>query len=340
VTPASTSPDAWRLRLLALLEVAAVYAGGAILGLLLAKMAGVPLRNPLQALADDPAQDLLPIAWELAGLLFWQYLGWLLTALALRLARGRVESSAEAPTAERMRGRSLVFLALVTASLATLPQRLITLANEYWGLGEQAAWKQALLSVSWGPDFWVLMAVGSFGLIPIIEELFYRGWVLARLRKAWPDALSILFVAGLFACSHSQYLRLDALNLLTLASVGFGAIVYAGSVVHARSLLPAIGAHMIINIPKTPALMWVEVAVMAVFLVISWQKWAQFRQTLELPLRGLCTPMGLAALIVGALLAISFHHGQDLLALAGLGLWVALLAGYLVARLRRRRRSA
>jgi membrane-associated phospholipid phosphatase len=86
--------------------------------------------------------------------------------------------------------------------------------------------------------------------------------------------------------------------------------------------------------------MWVEVAAMAVFLAVSWPQWAHFRQTLGLPLRELRTLMGLAAVIVGALLAVSFHHGQDLLALAGLGLWVALLAGYLVARLRRRRRAA
>lgn len=73
----TSAPASRGAQILALLEILAVYAGGAVLGVLLAKIAGVNLSNPMQAIAANPEQNLLPIAGQLLGLLFWQYLGWL-----------------------------------------------------------------------------------------------------------------------------------------------------------------------------------------------------------------------------------------------------------------------
>jgi len=336
----SSMPPAARLpAVLALLEVIAVYAAGAVLGLLLAKLAGVTLHNPLAALAADPGQDLLPISGQLLAVLFWQYVGWLLAAAALRLVRGALPTRAPDQVRPRLPAMRLLFLGLVTASLATIPQRLLALAQHHVGLGETAPWRAALLASEWDLDFWVLMAVGSFGLIPVVEELFYRGWMLARLRATWTTALAVLFIAGLFACSHGQYLRPDALNLLTLGSVCFGATVYACSVVHARSLWPAIIAHAIINIPLLPMLQWVQVAAMTAFLALVWRQWAGFRNASLRLLAEAGWRRGAAAILGGALVGVSMQLQQDAVAVAGLGLWVLLLGGHGLARLRRRWRA-
>ncbi|HEX5754876.1 MAG TPA: CPBP family intramembrane glutamic endopeptidase [Arenimonas sp.] len=327
------SEVALRERILTILEIVAVYAGGAVLGVLLAKLAGVELRNPMLAIAENPEQNLLPIAGDLAVLLLWQYFGWLLCASALRGVRGRLE--AVRGDGARVAPGRLLFLGLVVACLVTLPQHSIGLAQHYLGLGEMAPWRAALLASQWDMDFWVLMAVGSFGLIPLIEEAFYRGWMLSRLRHALHPGLAVLFTAGLFALSHSQYLRWDALNLLTLASIIFGGGVYALVTIHARSLWPAILAHAVINVPLTPTLEWLQLAVMAVFLWLTWPVWADFRAAAAKAFAGLSWRKVLAALLGGGALALALSQFQELMALVGLTLWLGLLAYYAHRRWRK-----
>jgi membrane protease YdiL (CAAX protease family) len=324
--PAHPFPALSRTPWLAVAEVFAVYCVGAVLGILLARLAGVDLRNPMLAIAADPEQDLVPIAIDLLNLLFWQYLGWFLCIGLMRLLRGALPSD-DAP-APRLGARALIGLGLIAGCLTSLPSRLIMVAHDWLQLGETAPWRAALLGAQWDLDFWLLMAVGSFGLIPFVEELFYRGYVLKRLRASMSMASALVLAASLFAFSHAQYLRVDALNVVTLASVVFSGLVYGLVVLHARSLWPAIIGHVIINVPVLASLNLVVAAAMLLFLVLSWPQWRALRAFARECFAGQRALRLLAMAALGAGLALTFHLVQELALLTGALLLLALIGGY------------
>lgn len=312
---------------LAVVEVFAVYSVGAVLGILLAKLFGMDLRNPMTAIAENPDQNLLPIAVDLAKLLFWQYVGWFLCIGLMRLLRGPLANTHGAAT-PRPGWRALVGLGLIAGCLASIPTRLLTVANEWLQLGDTAPWRAALLGTHWDFDFWVLMAVGSFGLIPFVEELFYRGYVLKRLHASMHAGSALVLAAAMFAFSHAQYLRLDALNLITLGSVIYSGLVYGLVVLYSRSLWPAIIGHAVINVPAASSLNLVVAAAMALLLILSWPQWRELRAfaRAQFAQEGGLRLLGMAA--VGAALAVCFHAVQELALLAGAVLLLALIGGY------------
>ncbi|MCX6627127.1 MAG: CAAX prenyl protease-related protein [Candidatus Solibacter sp.] len=109
--------------------------------------------------------------------------------------------------------------------------------------------------------FLVLRAVSSFALVPILEELFWRGWMMrwlidndfltVPLGKYVPSAFWI--VALLFASEHGPYWE-----------VGLAAgIVYNWWMVRTRNLADCILAHAVTN------------AVLAAYVLVTgqWQYW-------------------------------------------------------------------
>jgi hypothetical protein len=111
-------------------------------------------------------------------------------------------------------------------------------------------------------EFWLFSAVGSFVLVPILEELFFRGYCQRRLAEEWGDGPAILGAACLFTLQHAQYHAPNLYNAgmvvgLLVSAIGFGA-VFAWT----RSMIPAMIAHAIFDIPMTPV--WAGV----VFLIM------------------------------------------------------------------------
>ncbi len=100
-------------------------------------------------------------------------------------------------------------------------------------------------------QFWLFAGVVSWAGAPFFEELFYRGYCQRRLAEDWGDGPAIFGAAFLFTFSHSQYLKLDPYHAgmtigLLLSAIGFGA-VFAWT----RSLIPAMIAHAIFDVPLT-----------------------------------------------------------------------------------------
>lgn len=91
----------------------------------------------------------------------------------------------------------------------------------------------------------------SWALIPVLEELFFRGYCQRRLAEDWGNGPAIIGTACLFTFEHTRYQIPNAYNVgmivgLFVSAVGFG-IIFAWT----RSLFPAIIAHMIFDIPMT-----------------------------------------------------------------------------------------
>jgi membrane protease YdiL (CAAX protease family) len=122
-----------------------------------------------------------------------------------------------------------------------------------WRFGETVPWRQAYFDTSWRRwEFWLFSAVASFAVIPVCEELFFRGYCQRRLAEDWGDGAAIAGASSLFVFSHSQYIMADAYNMamvvtLLLSAVGFG-VVFAWT----RSIVPSIVAHAIFNLPMRP----------------------------------------------------------------------------------------
>ena len=88
--------------------------------------------------------------------------------------------------------------------------------------------------------FWVTMRlVGTVLLVPLIEELFFRGYILTRLDGGTPvqRALAIAVSSGLFAVLHGRWFE-----------AGFAGLVFAIVMLRRGQLFDAIAAHVVANL--------------------------------------------------------------------------------------------
>ena len=123
----------------------------------------------------------------------------------------------------------------------------------------------------WTLDFWLFMAVSSFVIVPIVEEVFFRGYLLGRLNQRFPAPAAIALCGALFAIVHLQYVAADLFALYNLVAVFTVGAAYAWSVYATRSLIPAIVGHAYGNFPQP--LSWARDEVwllIPAFLILFW----------------------------------------------------------------------
>jgi membrane protease YdiL (CAAX protease family) len=160
--------------------------------------------------------------------------------------------------------RWLLFAGLAAAFLSECPVLIHSLVDAVHPLGATVPWRQALFDMSWRRwQFWLFAGVFSYGMVPVLEELLFRGYYQRRLAEDWGDAPAIVGTSCLFVFAHKQYLIPNAYNITMVASLfclalGLG-IVFA----YTRSLVPSMIAHAIINVPMTPR--W-QLAMLIVFV--------------------------------------------------------------------------
>jgi membrane protease YdiL (CAAX protease family) len=128
-------------------------------------------------------------------------------------------------------------------------------------------------------QFWLFAGILSYAVIPIIEELIFRGYYQRRLAEDWGDGPAIIGTACFFTFAHRQYLIANEYNMTMIASlfcmaIGLG-IVFAWT----RSLIPSIIAHAIINVPMTPVWQGALLVVFAIGCFFAWRRGARaFKQ--------------------------------------------------------------
>jgi membrane protease YdiL (CAAX protease family) len=222
-------------------------------------------------------------------------------------------------------------------AFAALPYAVLMLVNANIPLGSTPSWRATLLTMDTTWEFWLLMAVGSYGLVPLLEETFYRGYCQVRLQEDLGAPTAILATAALFVFSHGQYLVLDVLNIGTFVTLGFNAIAWGYVFYRTRSLVPTIVAHMLINLPLPGMLPWVILLGMLVVCVLARRTLARFVSEFAALMRGVSPawPVALVTLCCG-LFAVGFTVFGDLVVLLGLACFLAALALDWLDRRRRR----
>jgi membrane protease YdiL (CAAX protease family) len=249
-----------------LLEVFGVYLAGGVLVTLIVHLLGVNVRNPLSSLtANVTDSELLAVTLQLLVLLALQYAGWAALAVPIDWWHRRRGPAAYGLTRANQSWRTLIVAGAATAAVTSWPSFVVLLADARWKLGETVPWRQALFDMSWHRwQLWLFSAVGSWAVIPIVEELFFRGYCQRRLAEDWGDGPAIIGTACLFTFSHSQYFRADAYNVGLVFSVFAAALGYGVVFALTRSLIPSILAHAVIDFPMRPP--W-QVALLAVLIV-------------------------------------------------------------------------
>lgn len=237
-------------RILALLEplvllvVSALWARYGLLALGIDPAAGdeALLRTPPgwgDAAAVEAAR--MAVRWAPLLLLVW----WLARRRGYSLLRP-FPRTFERWTAARAAALGLA-MGLILAPLSSLTRAWHFLVSP---LGETPPVWPILFGAEWTAEFWLFMAVGSFLVVPLVEELFFRGYLLGNLARLWRPRAAILLSAALFALVHQQYAAADAFALYNLTMVFAGGLATAWLVWRTGTLLPAVVEHAYANLPR------------------------------------------------------------------------------------------
>jgi membrane protease YdiL (CAAX protease family) len=166
------------------------------------------------------------------------------TALLLTLLMIVQPSS---PSALRLRpgwetGRALAVMVLGMLALGQFLDSLVWLVG--WGERGSLVFVRRVLESAVGPD--LFGAVLVFGLIAgVSEEIFFRGFMLARLREHWGGPRAIVATAACFGVLHVDP---NGIHMALAFVMG----LYLGFVVERTgSTLPAIVCHVVNNVVYT-----------------------------------------------------------------------------------------
>ena len=305
----------------AILEVFGIYAAGQLVAFILAKVLGIPLYNPITDLTlQSTPPELQQITLKLLGVLFVQYAGWFIPIILVGWWYRQRKPKQYGLTLSSLSLKYYVVAGIILLSFSELPTQILTLLQSIYPLGEQIAWRETIYNMNWNSlEFWLLMGVGSFGLIPILEELFYRGYIQTRLEEDLGAPTAILATAVLFALSHSQYYILNAYNLGMIASIIFSTLAWGYLFYRTRSLLVTIIPHILINIPVKGVIQWVLPVTMLFICILAWKEIYKYLSDFMQLIRD--TPQKwqtVAVIIVVGMFAIGYALFGDIFILLGL----------------------
>lgn len=255
----------------ALAELVGVFFIGSLLASLLFQAAGIK-GHPLMALTGENP-DMFAISWQTAKVLLLQYIGWLALALVFTIAQRRHPLKNRGITRNGKHFIALSILGVGAWALGDLPNKLIWVLDAEFDLGTSVPWREALLNAEQTAGWWTLMAVGSFGLIPFLEEVFWRGYIQSRLQESFSPIAAIVITATMFTFSHSQYHMLDGYHVATILAVFIGSLVFGWLYYKTGSLIPAIVMHALLNFPTTGIWMYMVIALMTVIVALNWSRY-------------------------------------------------------------------
>ena len=204
----------------------------------------------------------------------------LVIALCVGVSALRGRRKAAAFGLGRVDGSWLQLLAtgVVMGLVVVIPPHVLNLVDLYIDIGPGTPFWELQARTPWNFEFWVFMFVSSFGIVPLVEEFVARGYMLGRFREAYSPGASLLLMGVTFALAHGQYHQPNVLAMGYLASIIVGSVVWGYSIYRTGSLIPAIVAHGVVNLPVTHTVVAVEVGLGIVLLfglarhVVDWSR--------------------------------------------------------------------
>jgi membrane protease YdiL (CAAX protease family) len=284
----------WQRRIAALMEIIGVFVGGTLLARLVGAWLGLE-RASIRTVDPDVAPDFLKLSWTVGVNLLLRYAVVLGLAFLVGWWHRRRSPAAYGVTTVGSPLRVHMRTGLLLFAVGGFLPRLLFFLKSYVPLGAGPQ-RWALLEDSSAPWFWLYMAVSSYGLVPILEELLARGYIQSRLTEDFGPLAAILMTALFFALSHRQYFIATPLGLGMLAAILFSAII-VGYVRHRTgSLLPGMIGHALGNVPVRGLAQMVVLALMV--LAAGFWRRDLVRYAREI-WRDLAVPEAMSAIVPG-----------------------------------------
>ena len=175
----------------------------------------------------------------------------ILLALVLLIGwwRGRRSARAYALTKAKLSRREVIRYGVALGLLAGLPATILLLVQEYAPIGAEPPMWTALRGVPKDAGFWLFMAVGSFAIVPVVEELAWRGYILGRFIETLAPGAAVLATALPFGLAHIQYSSADPAMMLASFSVVAFSFAATFAAMRTGSVWPGILGHAIVNFP-------------------------------------------------------------------------------------------
>ncbi len=314
----------WQRQLAAILEVCGVYMVGLLIAFVVISVLGIKLENPLETLVANPNADLLGLSRDMALLLLVQYGGILIPAFLVGWWHRRRPLRDYGCTAAGHSVSYLLLAGIVLFALSELPAKLLELVGQFVPLGPRADFQEIVYALNWDYKFWIFAAVGSFLLIPIVEELFYRGYVQTRLAEDCGAPAAILITAFFFTFSHSQYyLAPSPRNIGMVLTILFSAIVWGYAFHVTRSLIVPMIAHAIVNVPIAGAANFIlPVLMLGVIVVYRRRIWEHIQGLWAMLKPALSKRTTVLAVIFMVLFAVAVAIAQDMTVLLGVAMLI------------------
>jgi membrane protease YdiL (CAAX protease family) len=248
------------------MEVAALL-GASTAAAILAQQLITPSLGQALGLAGGE-QDLLAGSWTLVRMFALQYGALLVLAVIFGLMRGRRSARSYALGKGTLSAAGIVKWGIGLGLLAGAPGTLILFLQDIAPIGQDTPIWAALRETPRDMSFWTFMFVGSFGLVPLVEELTWRGYAIGRLTETLAPGAAILFTAVPFALLHVQYASTDPAMIATSVSVMIASFAFAFATVRTGTVWPAVIGHAITNFPADAWLGAVQLALALIVLVV------------------------------------------------------------------------
>ena len=221
---------------------------------------------------------------------------------------------------------------LVLGALISQPPQLLMLADRYFDLGPGTPMWSLIAESEWGVDFWIFMAVSSFGVVPLVEELVARGYMLGRFRESFSPGAALLLMATVFALAHGQYHQANTLAIGQLASLTLTSVFMGYAVYRTGSLIPPIVAHAFVNVPVSAPMSVIIVACGVMLLIILRRTVAEWVRGAWATLAGIDDLGPLAVTIGGVALSLLTLRATPWTPYAWLAVYLVIFAISLLRR--------
>lgn len=171
-------------------------------------------------LAGGGAPDFLAATRALGLQLSVQYAVLFALAAAFGLMRGRrtLASHGLGAPDRSAHGRPWLY-GLTVGLVAGLIPTAVLIVQDIAPIGQDTPIWPVLRQAELTWRFYLFLAVGSFVIIPILEEMTWRGYVLGRLVEGFAPGAALLISTLGFSALHLQYLVADPALVLTFVGL-------------------------------------------------------------------------------------------------------------------------
>lgn len=258
-------------RILVIIEVLAVFFAGALAAMACIQLFGLKeWFNDTVVILDRTPVDFNALTWRTLVSTAIKY-GWiflLMFGLAAVLKKRISYQSLGLTTNGLPTGKIIKYAFFILCLGGILPKIIFAL----WpsgvlgpGLGH---WH--ILEGPWNGSFWVFMLVSSIVIPPIVEEIFFRGYMQSRFHSVFKPGQAIFLTAFIFTLFHTQYFKWATVHLLMLLALFIGAWLLSFVRYKSGSILPGLIAHALVNIPVIGDAAWVVAGLMSGILIYYW----------------------------------------------------------------------